>query len=74
MDMIGYLGKKCDVKCGQKTFSGYVFDFFKAEDSDIGKDCIEVSLLDKEAIVVIAIEDIDSITVDEKYKTYPIPI
>lgn len=74
MDMIGYLGKKVDVHCGQQTFSGYVFDFFKAEDSDIGKDCIEVSLLDREAIVVIATEDIDTITVDESYITYPMPI
>lgn len=74
MDMIGYLGKKVDVHCGQQTFSGYLFDYFQAEDSDIGKECIEVSLLDREAIVVIAIEDIDTVIVDDKYKTYPMPV
>ena len=74
MDMTGYLGKKVDVRCGEKMFSGYVFDAFDAEDSDIGKDCIEVSLLDREAVVVLAIEDIDEITVDENYRPYPMPI
>ena len=74
MDWTGYLGKKVDVRCGKQIFSGYVFDFFPAEDSDIQKDCIEISLLDTEAVVVLAIEDIDEITIDEDYKTYSMPI
>ena len=73
MDMTTYLGKKVDVVCNDgKCFSGYIFDIFDAEDSDIGEDCIEVSLLDREAIVVLAIDDIATITVDDNFITYDV--
>ena len=71
-DMTGYFGKKVDVQCGDKIFSGYIFDAYEAEDSDIGKDCIDINLIDKMAIVEIAIEDIDKITIDPKYKEFPV--
>ena len=67
-DMTGYFGKKVDVRCGDKIFSGYIFDAYEAEDSDIGKDCIDINLIDDMAIVEIAIEDIDEITIDPRFK------
>ena len=70
MDMTGYLGKKVDVYCGSDIFSGYLFEILEADDSDIGKDCIDLSLIDREAIVEIAVEDIDKIVIDPKFKEY----
>ena len=72
VDMTGYFGKKVDVRCGNKIFSGYVFDAYTAENSDIGKDCIDINLIDIMAIVEIAIEDIDEITIDPNFKEYPV--
>lgn len=69
MDITGYLGKKVDLTCKDgKRFSGYVYDILDAEDSDIHEDCIDISLLETEAIVEIAISDIRSFTVDENYR------
>lgn len=69
--MIGYLGKKVDLICkdGQK-FSGHVFDVLDAEDSEIGSDCIEIAPLDREAIIVIASDDISKIEVDDDYRSF----
>ena len=67
MDMTGYLGKKVDVKCGSDLISGYLFEISEAEDSSLGEDSIEISLLDKMATVEIAIKDIDEITVDDNF-------
>ena len=72
MDMTGYFGKKVDVKCGDQIFSGYIFDAYTAENSDIGKDCVDINLIDRMAIVEIAIEDIDEISIDPNYKEFPL--
>ena len=72
MDMTGYLGKKVDIKCNSATFSGYIFDILEADDSSIGEDSIELSLIDKEAVVEIAISDIIDITVDPRFKEFPV--
>lgn len=69
--MTGYLGKKVDVRAKGQIFSGYVFEIFDAEDSDIGKDCIDVSLIDQDAIVEIAIDEIEEISIDTKFKEFP---
>ena len=71
MAMIGYLGKKVDLICKDgKKFSGYVFDVLDAEDSEIGSDCIEIAPLDREAIIVIACDDISKIEVDEEFTSF----
>ena len=71
MDMIGYLGKKVDLICKDgSSYSGYVFDVTDAEDSDIGCDSIELSPLDCMHTVELPIEDIDTVTVDERYKAF----
>ncbi len=69
MRMIGYLGKKVDIVCKDgKQFSGYVSDVSDAEDSDIGVDSIEISLIDQMYMVEIAVDDIAKVTIDIKYK------
>ena len=69
--MLDYLGKKVDLICKDgKKFSGHVFDVLGAEDSEIGSDCIEIALLDREAIIVISCDDISRIEVDEDYKSF----
>lgn len=70
MELTGYLGKKVDVKCGDKLFSGFLFDIIEAEDSGIGEDCIELSLIDQMAAVEIALKDITEIKADDKYIDY----
>ena len=71
MTMIGYLGKKVDLICKDgKKFSGHVFDVLDAEDSEIEVDCIEIAPLDREAIIVIACDDISTVEVDDDYKTF----
>ena len=70
--MTGYLGKKVDIKCDNATFSGYIFDILEADDSSSGEDSIELSLIDKEAVVEIAISDIIDITVDPRFKEFPV--
>lgn len=68
MEMTGFLGKKVDIVCKDgKTFSGYVFDVLNAEDSDIGKDCIDIAPLDQMHLVEIAISDIADIKKDISY-------
>lgn len=68
MEMTGFLGKKVDIVCKDgKTFSGYVFDVLNAEDSDIGKDCIDIAPLDQMHLVEIAINDIADIKKDISY-------
>ena len=71
MDLTGYLGKKVDIKCGNKVFSGYFFEIIDADDSSIGKKCIDLCLIDRMNAVEIAVEDIDEITIDEKYIDFP---
>ena len=69
--MLDCLGKKVDLICKDgKKFSGHVFDVLDAEDSEIGSDCIEIALLDREAIIVIACDEISRIEVDEDYKSF----
>ena len=69
MDMLGFLGKKVDLVCNDgKQFSGYVFDVSDAEDSDIGCDSVDIALLDREAVVVLPVEDITQVTVDDSYE------
>lgn len=70
MDMTGYLGKKADVITKDGVFTGYVFDVLDSDDSDIGKDSIDIALLDREAVVEIALEDIIRVDIDESYPIY----
>jgi hypothetical protein len=71
MDMIGYLGKKVDLSCkdGEK-FSGYVFDILDEDDSESGCKSIELSPIDAMHLVEIAIEDIEEIKVDLRFKEF----
>lgn len=71
MELTGYIGKKVDIKCGDKVFSGYFFEIIEAEDSSIGKDCIDLCLADRYGIVQLALEDIDGISVDERFIEFP---
>ncbi|MBR3354582.1 MAG: hypothetical protein IKG47_04400 [Oscillospiraceae bacterium] len=69
--MTDYLGRKVNLVCKDgKKFSGYVFDVVNAEDSDIGSDCIEIAPIDREVIIVIAVEDILEIQIDKNYKFF----
>ena len=71
MDMIGFLGKKVDVKCSDgKLFSGHVFDVLDAEDSDIGVECVDIAPLDSDCIIEIASKDIIDVRVDDRYKEF----
>lgn len=71
MEMIGYLGKKVDLTCKDgKQFSGYVFDVLDAEDSDIGKDCVDIDPIDSLCIIEIPVEDIASVSVDSRYREF----
>lgn len=71
MHMTDYLGRKVNLVCKDgKKFSGYVFDVVNAEDSDIGSDCIEIAPIDREVIIVIAVEDILEIQIDKNYKFF----
>lgn len=71
MDMIGYLGKKVDLVCTDgKKYSGYVYDVVDADDSDIGAECIELSPLDELFVMVIPSEEIEIITIDDRYKDF----
>lgn len=71
MDMIGYLGKKVDLKCtdGEK-YSGYVFDVIDAEEAGSGRDSIELSPLDKMHLIEIPIDEISDIEVDKRFKEF----
>ena len=69
MEMIGFLGKKVDLKTKDgKHLAGYVFDVLGEDDSDIGCECVDIALLDTEAIVEIPTEDITEVEVDEKFR------
>lgn len=58
MEMIGYLGKKVDLTCKDgKQFSGYIFDVLDAEDSDIGRDCVDIDPIDSDCIIEIPVDD-----------------
>ena len=71
MHMTDYFGRKVNLVCKDgKKFSGYVFDVVNAEDSDIGSDCIEIAPIDREVIIVIAVEDILEIQIDKNYKFF----
>lgn len=71
MDMIGYLGKKVDLICHDGgMYSGYVFDVLEEDASDLGKACIELDPLEQEHLIEIPIEEIKSISVDQRYKEF----
>ena len=71
MDMTGYLGKKVDIICKDgKRFSGYVSDVSDAENSEIGCDSIEISPLEEEHMIEIAVDDIEDISIDDRYIEY----
>ena len=71
MEMTGYLGKKVDIECvdGQK-YSGYVFEVHDAEESDIGQECVDIALLDAEAVLEIAIDDIAKVEEDSRFRVF----
>ena len=71
MDMIGYLGKKVDLTCKDgKQFSGYIFDVLDAEDSDIGKDCVDIDPIDSDCIIEIPVDDIAAVSVDTRFREF----
>ena len=68
MDLIGCLGKKVDILCKDgQIVSGYVSDVSDAEDSDIGVESVEISPVDKTHMIEIPVDDIESVTVDERF-------
>lgn len=71
MEMIGYLGKKVDLTCKDgKQFSGYIFDVLDAEDSDIGKDCVDIDPIDSDCIIEIPVDDIAAVSVDTRFREF----
>lgn len=71
MDMIGFLGKKVDIMCKDgEGYSGYVFDVQDAEDSCIGCDSFDIVPLDREVIISIPVGDVESVTVDSRYREF----
>ena len=71
MDMIGYLGKKVDLTCKDgKQFSGYIFDVLDAEDSDIGKDCVDIDPIDSDCIIEIPVDDIATVSADSRFREF----
>lgn len=71
MNMIGYLGKKVDLTCVDgKKFSGYVFDVLDAEDSGIGKECIDLDPLDGMYVIAIPVDEIAKVSIDSRYKEF----
>ncbi len=67
--MTGYIGKKVDIVLADgKEFSGYVTDYFDADDSSVGEASIELSPLDKEVLYELPVSEIKSITVDDNFK------
>ena len=71
MEMIGYLGKKVDLTCKDgKQFSGYIFDVLDAEDSDIGKDCVDIDPIDSDCIIEIPVDDIEAVSVDTRFREF----
>lgn len=71
MEMIGYLGKKVDLTCKDgKQFSGYIFDVLDAEDSDIGKDCVDIDPIDSLCIIEIPVDDIAAVSVDTRFREF----
>ena len=71
MKMIGYLGKKVDLTCKDgKQFSGYIFDVLDAEDSDIGKDCVDIDPIDSDCIIEIPVDDIAAVSVDTRFREF----
>lgn len=71
MDMTGYLGKKVDLICKDgKEFSGYVYDLLEAEESDLGKDSVEIAPLDVMHTVLLELDDVEKVVVDTRYKEF----
>ena len=69
--MTGYLGKKVDLTCADgKKYSGYIFDVLDAEESGIGKECVDLSPLDVMHLIAIPIDDIAQITVDDRFREF----
>lgn len=66
-----YLGKMVDLtfKDGS-AYSGYVFEVYAAEDSDMGCDSIEISPLETMHTIEFAIEEIADIQVDDRFRTF----
>lgn len=71
-DLTGYIGKKVDIRSENKVFSGYFFEIIEAEDSGIGKDCIDLCLLDGSYVVEIGLDEIDEITIDDRYIVFTV--
>ena len=71
MDMTGYLGKKIDLTCADgEKYTGYVFDLLDAEESGIGKECIDLSPLEVMHLIAIPTEDIAEVVVDDRYREF----
>lgn len=69
--MIGYLGKKVDITCrDEKKLSGYIFEVYDEEDSDIGCASIDFSPIDADYLIALPIADIVDVKVDTRYKEF----
>ena len=65
------IGKKIDIVCSDgEEYSGYIFEYSLAENSDIGEESITLAPLDKDFQVEIPTKDIVSFSVDPSYRTY----
>ena len=71
MELIKYLGKCVYLCCTDGTsYHGYVFDLSDAEESGIGEESLYIAPLDRDYLIVIAIRNIESINVDDRYREF----
>jgi len=65
------IGKKIDIVCSDgEEYSGYIFEYSLAEDSDIGEESITLAPIGKDFQVEIPVKDIVNFSVDPNYKSY----
>ena len=65
------IGKKINIRCNDgKEYSGYIFEYSLAENSDIGEESITLAPLDKEFQIEIPTKDIVYLSVDPDFESF----
>ena len=65
------IGKKIDIVCSDgEEYSGYIFEYSLAEDSDIGEESITLAPIGKDFQVEIPVKDMVIFSVDQDYKSF----
>lgn len=70
-ELANSIGKKIDIVCSDsEEYSGNIFEYSLAEDSDIGEESITLAPIGKDFQVEIPVKDIVNFSVDTNYRSF----